>query len=89
MTIEKRRQAAFCLHSLLSALVLPVDEDVAPLFSSSNLRDLCPERQHSVYHVPRRNSKPELCMVECQLGSGCILPLMRLEMLTHSYSYSG
>ncbi|KAK7162955.1 hypothetical protein R3I93_007103 [Phoxinus phoxinus] len=42
-----------------------------------------------MYHVPRRSSKPvmELCMVECQLGSGCILPLMRLEMLTHSYSY--
>jgi len=41
----------------------------------------------SVYHVLKRSSKP--VMVECQLSSGCILPLMRLEMLTHSYSYSG
>lgn len=44
-----------------------------------------------IYPVPKGSSEPlmELYMVECQLGSGCILPLMRLEMLTHSYSYSG
>ncbi len=62
-----------------------------PIFPAQMLRDLCPEHQHSLYRVAGRSSESvmELCMVECQLGSGCILPLMRLEMLTHSYSYSG
>ncbi len=62
-----------------------------PIVPALKLRDLCPEHKHSLYRVAGRSSESvmELCMVECQLGSGCILSLMRLEMLTHSYSYSG
>lgn len=62
-----------------------------PIFPALVLRHLCPEDQHNLYWLAGRSSESvmELCMVECQLGSGCILPLMRLEMLTHSYSYSG